>query len=60
MPLHQANITWKKTQLGTVTCSTCGWRGEFYELLCEMDNRMLWCPKCSSRRWYYNMDGGVA
>lgn len=57
MPLHQMNDVWAKTRLGSVTCAMCSWRGEFYELLAERDTRTLWCPACTSRRWYYNMDG---
>ena len=53
-PLYATHRAWKKSALGTVTCAACTWHGPFASLLCEPDSRRLYCPTCTSTRWYYD------
>lgn len=54
--LEQTNPAWVKLKLGEVVCVQCSWRGDFSKLLAERDNRILFCPKCTSSQWAYVFD----
>lgn len=53
--LIEQNPVWAKAKLGRVRCMNCDWKGQFEQLLAERDNRILYCPKCTSSRWHYDL-----
>jgi hypothetical protein len=53
IPLSTANPLWKRTSIGDVKCGNCGWMGAFHSLLCEPGTHWLFCPLCTSTRWFY-------
>lgn len=55
IPLHKQNALWGRFRKDRVTCSQCHWKGPFCDLLCEPDSRVLYCPSCTSRKWFYGI-----
>lgn len=54
IPLVKDNPVWAKTSIGWVTCLSCGWNGHHCSMLSEKTSRNLYCPLCTSTRWFYS------
>jgi len=54
IPLSEENQKWKNVGLPGFTCSSCGYHGAGYELLCEDDNATLYCPQCKTVGWIWD------